>query len=85
MSDLRDAAAFGVEMLIRHFDDINKVSERFCGYNTAVALEDIFEKGLKEFLDMCDMDDKLAETEAQMQQPRNGLVTAFNKGFFGGE
>ena len=74
------ASSMGIEMLIKHHTEIERVAERFCTNDINVALYDIFEKGLQEMLDMCDMDDKLSETEAQMQNPMNGIVTSFRGG-----
>lgn len=76
-TDLKEAAYIGVDMMIKHYDDIDRIAERFSCGNRTEALEDIFKKGLQEYLDMCDMDDRLTETEAQMQDPANGIVTSY--------
>ena len=83
--ELQWVTSSAIHLLIKYHDDMEKVADRFCSGDIDQAFEDIFEKGLQEMLDMCDLDDKLVETETQLQQPKNGLVTSFNKGFFGGE
>ncbi len=57
------AASLGVNKMIMNHDDIQRIAERFCGGDMGVAFGDIFEKGLQEYLDMCDLDDKLSEQD----------------------
>lgn len=83
--DLRNAASDGVNFMIEHYYDILNIASHLNNGDVGAAFRDIMDKGLNELSMMCELDDKLVETEAQMQQPKNGLVTAFNKGFFGGE
>lgn len=61
-TDLKEAAYVGVGMMIEHYDDIDRIAERFC-HNRAEAFADIFEKGLQAMLDMCDMDDHVCQIE----------------------
>lgn len=77
-TDLKDGAYLGVHLMIEHYDEIDKIARRFCCNNRDDAFKDIFEKGLQELLDLCDMDDRLTETEAQMQNPANGIVTTLS-------
>ena len=74
---LRDNIDVALYKTIEHHRDIEKIAERFCNGDTAEAFSDIIEKGLQEYLDMCDLDDRLIETEAQMQNPMNGIVTSY--------
>ena len=78
-TELQWSTSAAIHLLIKHHDEMEKVAERFCCNDMAQAFEDIFEKGLQEFLDMCDMDDRLTETEAQMQNPANGIVTSYRE------
>lgn len=63
---LQWASSIAIKFFIQRYDDIEKVAERFCCNDMGTAMEDIMVKGLQEFLDMCDMDDKFAEEEARM-------------------
>ena len=62
-TDLQDAASIGVGVMIEHYDEISRISDRFCIGNRATALKDIFEKGLQDLLDICDMDDRVCQIE----------------------
>lgn len=77
---LRDSIDVALYKTIEHHRDIERIAERFCNGDTAEAFSDIIEKGLQEYLDMCDLDDRLMETEAQMQNPMNGIVTSYRGG-----
>lgn len=77
---LRDSIDVALYKTIEHHRDIERIAERFCNGDTAEAFSDIIEKGLQEYLDMCDLDDRLTETEAQMQNPMNGIVTSYKGG-----
>ena len=77
---LRDNIDVALYKTIEHHRDIEKIAERFCNGDTAEAFSDIIEKGLEHFLEMCDLDDRLTETEAQMQNPMNGIVTSYRGG-----
>ena len=74
---LQWSTSVAIDMLIKHEKEIERVAERFCNDDMGTAMADIFEKGLQEFLDMCDLDDRLTETETQMQNPANGIVTSY--------
>ena len=76
-TELQWSTSAAIHLLIKHHDEMERVAERFCGNDMAQAFEDIFEKGLQDLLDMCDMDDRLTETETQMQNPTNGIVTSY--------
>ena len=60
------ASCMGIDMLVKHYDDIERVAERFCNDDMDTAMFDIFEKGLQAMLDMCDMDDRLAKQDTIM-------------------
>ena len=77
---LRDNIDVALYKTIEHHRDIEKIAERFCNGDTAEAFSDIIEKGLEHFLEMCDLDDRLTETEAQIQNPMNGIVTSYRGG-----
>lgn len=68
------ASCMGIDMLIKHEKEIERVAERFCNDDIGTAMFDIFEKGLQEFLDMCDMDDQLAVTECVIQNGKGGSI-----------
>ena len=68
------ASCMGIDMLIKHEKEIERVAERFCNDDIGTAMFDIFEKGLQEFLDMCDMDDQRAVTERVMQNGKGGSI-----------
>ncbi len=71
------ASCMGIDMLIKHEKEIERVAERFCSNDIGTAMFDIFEKGLQEFLDMCDMDDRLSEEEMRMENipcPKGGSL-----------
>ena len=70
---LQDALRF----IIENDERIKNVADHFSDGDYSQAFYDIMEKGLNEMENMCDMDDKLVETETQMQNPFNG-VTTFN-------
>lgn len=61
--DLKEAAYVGVGVMIEHYDEIDRIAERFCLGSRPHALADIFEKGLQAMLDMCDMDDHVCQIE----------------------
>lgn len=59
--DLSDCMSVAVTFLIEHDEDLSRITERFnCG-DRVEAFSDIMKKGLQEYLDMCDMDDKMSE------------------------
>lgn len=76
--DLQYSASAGVKFLIEHHDEIERVAERFANGDIGTAMADILDKGLAEYLSMCDLDDQLATTEAQMQNPANGIPSTLN-------
>ena len=65
--DLSDGMSIAATFLIEKDEDISRIAEYFCNGDRIQAFSDILEKGLKEMLDMCDMDDQLAVTERVMQ------------------
>ena len=77
---LRDNIDVALYKTIEHHRDIEKIAERFCNGDTAEAFSDIIEKGPTKLLALCDLDDKLMETETQMQNPANGIVTSYRGG-----
>lgn len=77
---LRDAIDIALYKAIEHHKDIDRIAERFCNGDTSDAFSDIIEKGLQEFLDMCDLDDKLAEEEAMMDSAPSMPNTPTRKG-----
>ena len=78
--DLSDNMSIAVTFLIENHEDISRIAERFDNGDCVQAFSDIMKKGLQEYLDMCDMDDTLSQTEAQMQNPTNGIVTSYKEG-----
>ena len=62
--DLSDGMSIAVTFLIEKDEDISRIAEHFCNGDRVQAFSDIMKKGLQEYLDMCDMDDRLADTEA---------------------
>ena len=62
--DLSDGMSIAITFLIENDEDISRVAERFDNGDRVQAFSDILKKGLQEYLDMCDMDDRLADTEA---------------------
>ena len=54
-----DVAADSMRMLIGHYPDIERIADRFCNGDVVEAWGDIIEKGILEYLTMCDMDDKV--------------------------
>ena len=77
---LSDNMSVAVTFLIENDEDISRIADHFCNGDRVQAFSDIMKKGLQEFLDMCDMDDRLAMTETQMQNPTNGIVTSYKEG-----
>ena len=67
--NLSDGMSIAVTFLIEKDEDISRIAEHFCNGDRIQAFSDLMEKGLKEMLDMCDMDDQLAVTERVMQNP----------------
>lgn len=61
---LSDNTSVAVTFLIENDEDICRIADHFCNGDRVQAFNDIMFKGLHEYLDMCDMDDKLAVTEA---------------------
>ena len=61
--DLSDGMSIAVTFLIEKDEDISRIAEYFCNGDRVQAFSDLMEKGLKEMLDMCDMDDKMSETD----------------------
>ena len=61
---LSDNMSVAVTFLIEKDEDISRIADHFCNGDRVQAFSDLMEKGLKEMLDMCDMDDKLTATEA---------------------
>ena len=64
---LSDNMSVAVTFLIEKDEDISRIADHFCNGDRVQAFSDLMEKGLKEMLDMCDMDDHLVETERVMQ------------------
>lgn len=64
-----------INFLIENDERIKNVADHFNNGDYSSAFRDIMEKGLNEMEAMCDMDDKLAETETQMQNPTNMITT----------
>lgn len=63
---LSDNMSIAVTFLIENDEDISRIAEHFCNGDRVQAFSDIMKKGLQEFLDICDMDDKLAEQNTTM-------------------
>ena len=61
--DLSDGMSIAVTFLIEKDKDISRIAEHFCNGDRVQAFSDLMEKGLKEMLDMCDMDDHFAEQD----------------------
>lgn len=61
--DLCDAGSIALAFFIENDYDISRVADCFCCGDRITAFKDIMQKGLQEFLDMCDMDDHFAEQE----------------------
>lgn len=78
--DLSDGMSIAVTFLIENDEDISRIAEHFNNGDRVQTFSDIMKKGLQEYLDMCDMDDQLAKTETQMQNPFNGIVTSYKEG-----
>lgn len=76
--DLQYSASVGVKFLIEHHDEIERVAERFANNDIGTAMADILDKGLAEYLVLCDLDDQMNVTETRMQDPANGIVTSFS-------
>ena len=66
--DLCDAGSIALAFFIENDHGISRVADCFCCGDRITAFKDIMQKGLQEFLDMCDLDDQLAVTERVMQQ-----------------
>lgn len=98
-SDLRDLGEMmGMipEWMAERYDDLKRASEYFFSGDRCEAFKVILDKGLQEFLDMCDMDDHFSEIEDKELQgiqipartatvpegPAN-LLDSFNKGLRG--
>lgn len=77
---LSDNMSIAVTFLIENDEDISRIAEHFNNGDRVQTFSDIMKKGLQEYLDMCDMDDQLAKTETQMQNPFNGIVTSYKEG-----
>lgn len=60
---LSDNMSVAVTFLIENDEDISRIADRFDNGDRVQAFSDIMKKGLQEYLDMCDMDDHLAEQE----------------------
>lgn len=60
---LSDNMSIAVTFLIEKDEDISRIADHFCNGDRVQAFSDLMEKGLKEMLDMCDMDDHFAEQE----------------------
>ena len=63
--DLSDDMSVAVTFLIENDEDISRIAEHFNNGDRVQTFSDILKKGLQEYLDMCDMDDKLAATEEE--------------------
>lgn len=61
--DLSDNMSVAVTFLIEKDEGISRIADYFCNGDRVQAFSDLLEKGLKEMLDMCDMDDHFAEQE----------------------
>ena len=64
---LSDNMSIAVTFLIENDEDISRIAERFDNGDRVQAFSDIMKKGLQEYLDMCDMDDRLAEITEEGQ------------------
>ena len=62
---LSDNMSVAVTFLIEKDEEISRIAEHFCNGDRVQAFSDLMEKGLREMLDMCDMDDHFAEQEGQ--------------------
>lgn len=60
---LSDNMSVAVTFLIENDEDISRIADHFDNGDRVQAFSDIMKKGLQEYLDMCDMDDKLAEQD----------------------
>ena len=67
-----------INFLIENDERIKNVADHFSNGDYASAFRDIMEKGLNEMETMCDMDDRLNETETQMQNRANRIVTTLS-------
>ena len=63
---LSDNMSIAVTFLIENDEGISRIADHFCNGDRVQAFSDIMKKGLQEYLDMCDMDDRLAATEAEI-------------------
>lgn len=61
--DLSDCMSVAVTFLIEHDEELSRIAERFDCSNRVEAFSDIMKKGLQEYLDMCDMDDRLSQQD----------------------
>ena len=61
--DLSDSMSVAVTFLIEKDEDISRIADHFCNGDRVQAFSDLMEKGLKEMLDICDMDDHFVEEE----------------------
>lgn len=68
-----------LKFIIENDERIKDVADHFSNGDYSQAFNDIMEKGLLEMEAMCDMDDQLAMTETQMQNPTNGIVTSYKE------
>lgn len=67
-----------LKFIIENDERIKNVADHFNSGDYSQAFNDIMEKGLNEMEAMCDMDDRLVETEAQMQNPTNGISSTLS-------
>ena len=63
--DLSDNMSIAATFMIEKDEYLSRIADHFCNGDRVQAFSDLMEKGLKEMLDMCDMDDHFAEQEGQ--------------------
>ena len=94
LRDLGEMMAMIPEWMAERYDDLKRASDYFFNGDRCEAFKVILDKGLQEFLDMCDMDDHFTENELQGLQipartatvpdgPANFLLDSFNNGLRG--
>ncbi len=56
---LSDNMSIAVTFLIENDEDISRIAEHFNNGDRVQTFSDIMKKGLQEYLDMCDLDDRM--------------------------
>ena len=68
---LSDNMSVAVTFLIEKDEGISRIAECFCNGDRVQAFSDLMERGLKEMLDMCDLDEHLSEEMEKMKEMQN--------------